>query len=119
MYDESSFYSVDRLIEFGMSMAIANQMTQSMNQTMQNMHIPGAGNPLQPAVPQVFYAMLDGNQAGPFSETEITRLIGEKKISSETYIWIPGMRDWKRAKDMPEIARLVALAPPEFKGGAA
>jgi hypothetical protein len=29
MYDEKSFYSIDRLVEFGMGLAVAQQMTQS------------------------------------------------------------------------------------------
>jgi hypothetical protein len=113
MYDENSFYSIDRLVEFGMSMAIAQQMVQSMNQTMAAMRIPGAGNPMiPPAPPRVYYAALDGKQAGPFSETEMARLINDKKLSKETRVWYPGLREWKTAENVPEILRLVALAPP-------
>jgi hypothetical protein len=116
MYDEKSFYSIDRLVEFGMSMAIAQQMTQSMNQTMQTMHIPGSGNPMQPPPQPVYYAVLDGKQAGPFSETELIRLITDKKLSKETYVWRPGLREWQTAENVPEILRLVALAPPPVGG---
>jgi hypothetical protein len=114
MYDENSFYSMDRLVEFGMSMAVAQQMVQSMNQTMQNMRVPGAGNPVNPAEPprRVYYAVLDGRPAGPFSETEIARLINDKKIGKETYIWYPGLPAWKTAENIPEILRLAALRPP-------
>jgi hypothetical protein len=116
MYDENSFYSIDRLVEFGMSMAIARQMVQSMNQTMADMRIPGAGNPM-PAPPQrMYYAVLDGKQAGPFSETEIVRLINDRKLSKETYVWHTGLREWKTAENVPEIVRLVALAPPPIGG---
>jgi hypothetical protein len=114
MYDENSFYSMDRLMEFGMGMAVARQMANTMNHAMQNMHIPGAGNPMNP--PQrperVYYAALDGKQAGPFSETELARLINDKKVSKETYVWHTGLRDWKTAENVPEILCLVALAPP-------
>jgi hypothetical protein len=123
MYDENSFYSIDRLVEFGMGMAVAQQMVQSMNQTMAAMHIPGAGNPMPPpaqpnaAMPhRVYYAVLDGKQAGPFSETELTRLINDKKLSKETYVWHTGLREWKTAENVPEIVRLVALAPPPIGG---
>jgi hypothetical protein len=118
MYDENSFYSIDRLVEFGMGMAIAQQMVQSMNYAVRNMQVPGAGNPMQSAVmlspPLVYYAVLDGKQAGPFSETEITRLINDKKIAKETYIWHTGLREWKTAENVPEILRLVALMPPDL-----
>jgi hypothetical protein len=120
MYDEHSFYSTGRLVEFGMSMAIAQQMVQSMNQTMAAMRIPGAGNPMpQTAQAQrVYYAVLEGKQAGPFSETEIARLINDKKVAKETYLWHTGLREWKTAENIPEILRLAAITPPPIGGTA-
>jgi len=119
MYDEHSFYSIDRLVEFGMTMAVSQQMVNSMNNMMTNMHIPGVMNPMrsgtQQQSPQIFYAMIDGKQSGPFSETECTRLIADKKIVKETYVWAPGMKDWQLAETTPSLLKLVALTPPEFK----
>jgi len=116
---ENNFYSIDRLIEFGMSMAISQQMVKSMNDMIANMRIPGSMNPMQSKTPlhetQVFYAMIDGKQAGPFSESELARLISEKKIMKETYVWMPGLKDWQLAENTPPVLRLVALSPPEFK----
>jgi hypothetical protein len=112
MYDEKSFYSIDRLIEFGMGMAVAQQMVQSMNQTMRDMHIPGAGNSMAPNPERLYYAVFEGKQAGPFSETEIARLINDKKVSKETLVWYPGLSNWKTAENIPEILKLVALTPP-------
>jgi hypothetical protein len=56
--------------------------------------------------------MIEGNQAGPFSEQELSRLIAEKKVVKETYIWKPGLPKWEIAEKLPEILKLVALAPP-------
>ena len=114
MYDERSFFSMDRLIEFGLGMGVAQQMVKTMNLTMQNMYIPGAGNPMQtPQKPEIIYfAMIDGKQAGPFSECEIARLINDKKVSKETYVWHTGLSEWKTAENIPAVLRLVALAPP-------
>jgi hypothetical protein len=117
---EINFYSIDRLVEFGMGMAVARQMVQSMNETMKNMYIPGVQNPmnqsLRPIPERVYYAVFDGKQAGPFSETEIAQLIAEKKLSKETYLWYPGLSAWKTAENIPEILRLVALTPPPIGG---
>lgn len=90
-----SFYSIDCLVEFGMGMAIARQMMNTMNHTMRNMYIPGAGNPPDhpPKLERIYYAVLDGKQAGPFSETELVRLVNDKKLSKETYVWRPGLHD--------------------------
>ncbi len=112
--NDDSFFSINRLVEFGMGIAVAQQMVNNMNSAMTNMHIPGSMNQMQTSTPQFYYAMIDGNQAGPFSEQELSRLISEKKIVKETYIWKPGLAKWEFAEKLPEILKLVALAPPPF-----
>jgi hypothetical protein len=116
---ENNFYSMDRLIEFGVSMAIARQMTQQMNEMVSHTRIPGAQNTLSPQrqIPErVYYAVFEGKQAGPFSETEIARLIADKKLTRETLIWHPELDTWRTAENIPEILRLVALTPPAIGG---
>lgn len=121
--DDKYFFSVDRLVEFGMSMAIAQQMVQTMNQTMQNMYIPGTMNPmqqpLQPAsmpqpLPQIFYAIIGSNTVGPLSEAEVIKLIASKQITKDTYVWKPGMSEWQTVEHTPDVLKLVLLAPPAF-----
>jgi hypothetical protein len=112
--NDDSFFSIERLLEFGMGMTVAQQMVNTMNSAMINMHVPGAMNPMQSAPQQFYYAIIEGNQAGPFSEQELSRLIAEKKVVKETYIWKPGLPKWEIAEKLPEILKLVALAPPPF-----
>ncbi|GHV88720.1 hypothetical protein AGMMS50267_10800 [Spirochaetia bacterium] len=115
----ASGFSAERLVEFGIGMSLANQFTRMMNQTMSEtmqqwpstMNAPGGVAPSR-----LYYVMLEGKQAGPFSETEIARLINDKKIVKETYVWHQGMKEWKPAQDVPEILRIIALAPPPFEG---
>ncbi len=113
--NEDSFFSINRLVEFGMSLAIAQQMVKTMNDAMSNMHIPGSMNPMQSTPQQFYYAIIEGKQAGPFSEQELSRLISEKKVFKETYVWKPGMPKWEIAEKLPEIIKLVALSPPPFQ----
>lgn len=118
--DNDSFFSMDRLIEFGMGLAVSQQMVQMMNQTMQNMHVPGAMNPMQnqqnntQSLPNIFYAVIDGNSVGPLSESEVIKLISNKQITKDTFVWRPGMTDWQKAESTPEVLKLVLLAPPTF-----
>lgn len=112
--DDSSFFSIDRLVEFGMGMAVAQQMVKTMNESMTNMYVPGAMNPMEKSEQKFFYAMIEGKQAGPFSEQELARLIAEKKVVKETYIWMPSLTNWKMAEQIPEVLKLVALTPPPF-----
>jgi hypothetical protein len=113
--NDDSFFSINRLVEFGMSLAVAQQMVQTINNAMTNMHVPGAMNPIQSSPQQFYYAMIEGNQAGPFSEQELSRLISEKKVVKETYIWKPGLVKWEIAEKLPEVLKLVALSPPPFQ----
>jgi hypothetical protein len=116
--NENGFYSVDRLLEFGMSAAIAQQMVKSMNDMMANMHIPGFMNFSRPFEQSnqnnIFYAIIDGKQEGPFSETEFARLITNKKVVKETYVWKPGMINWQLAETIPSVLQIVAVTPPKF-----
>lgn len=114
MNNEDSFYSINRLIEFGMSMAVAQQMVQTMNHAIAEMRVAGSMNNMQSGPQSMYYAMINGEQAGPFSEQEISRLITEKKIGKETFMWKPGLPQWQTAEHLPEILKLVALTPPPF-----
>lgn len=109
---DNGFYSMGKLVEFGMSMAIANQMVSTMNKSINQMEIPGAGKSMPSQTENVYYAILDGQQSGPYSLTELSRLITEKKVVKETYIWKPGMKQWTLAENIDEVLRLVALTPP-------
>ncbi len=112
--DNSAFGSIDRLIEFGVGMAIAQQMVQTMNHAMQNLHIAGTMNPMQTNVPNSYYVVVNEKQAGPFSESEMASMITQKKITNETYVWHQGMKNWEKAENIPSILRLVAMTPPPF-----
>ncbi|WHY78134.1 DUF4339 domain-containing protein [Neobacillus sp. WH10] len=60
----------------------------------------------------VYYAILVGKPEGPYSLTEFSQLIAEKKFVKETNIWKPGMRQWNLVENVDEVLRLVALSPP-------
>jgi hypothetical protein len=114
--NNDNFFSIDRLVEFGLGMAVAQQMVNSMNHTLQNTYIPGPMNPMSGGLkpPCAFFVILDDKQAGPFSEDEMTRLIAQGSIGKSTYVWKAGMANWERCESVPEVLRLVALCPPPF-----
>lgn len=97
-----------------MGIAMAQQMVKIMNESMQNMYIPGAMNPMQPAPSQVFYVILDDTQVGPLSESELSKLIAQQKVTKDTFAWMPGMQNWQVVEQIPNILKLVAIAPPPF-----
>lgn len=69
--DESSFCSIDRLVELGHALGVATQVANSMNASLQAMRIPGARNPMQPGQltedQPLFYAVLDDKSVGPLA----------------------------------------------------
>lgn len=108
--DENSFFSIDRLVDFGLSMTIANQMMQTMNTVMNNTQIPG----VMPSVPKVYYVAVDNQSVGPLNESELSQLISQKKVNKDTLAWMPGMQAWQPIEKVPAILKIVALTPPEL-----
>lgn len=114
--NDDNFFSIDRLVEFGLGIGVAQQMVKSMNHALQNTYLPGTMNPMSGAArsPGAFFVVIDGKQAGPFSEDELTRLIVAGSVGKMSYVWKAGMPNWECCENIPEVLRLVALCPPPF-----
>lgn len=110
--DNSSFFSIDRLIEFGLGMGIARQMVGMMNQSMQSMYVPGSIQSMPTSIAQTYFVAINGQQVGPLNDSELSQLISQKKITKDTLAWMPGMTGWKPIEQVPAILKLVALTPP-------
>ena len=110
--NEQSFFSIDRLVEFGLGMGIAQQMVGMMNQYMQSMYVPGSIQSMPKQMPQIYYVAIDGQQVGPLNDSELSSLITQKKVNKETLGWVPGMTGWKPVEQIPAILKVVALTPP-------
>jgi len=110
--DDSNFFSMDKLVEFGMGMAVAKQMAESMNASLAQMPIPEAGKVPDQSYKKVYFIAVDGKAEGSYSITEMTRLVGDGKIHKETYIWKLGMKVWDLAENVDGLLRFIALTPP-------
>jgi hypothetical protein len=116
MNNDNTFNSIERLMEFGMSMAIAKQMMQTMNHAMQNMTTPQFQNINVPLPkPVQFYALVNDIPQGPFTEQELSNHIFANLVSKETLVWLNGMPGWMQAQQVPEVAKLFSLMPPPIK----
>jgi hypothetical protein len=115
--NDSDFFSVDKLVEFGLSLAISQQMVASMNQSIKNAIVPGAMDTMQTnAATELFYFAIESQQAGPFSGRETIELLQQGKINKDTLAWKPGMNAWNKIAEIPEILKFVALTPPQLPG---
>lgn len=110
--NEDSFFSLDRLVEFGINMSMAQQMINVMNQSMKSMYIPGSIQSMPKAIPQIYYVAIDGNQVGPLNDGEITSLVSQKRIHKDTLAWMPGLPSWKPIEKIPDLLKIIALTPP-------
>ena len=110
--NDNNFFSIDRLVEFGMGMAMAQQMVGMMNQTMKQMYVPGSIQSIPAAQPVTFYLIINGQQIGPISESEFAQLITTKQVTKDTLAWMPGMLTWKPIEQIPAILKIIALTPP-------
>lgn len=113
----TDFSSIDRLIEFGMGMSLAQQMITTMNSAMNNMQVAGVnagttgqpGSSLPPYNHLQWYAVVNNRQAGPLNDTEILKLVKANDIEDNTLMWCPGMKGWQMACNIPEINKLIIL----------
>lgn len=110
--DNNSFFSIDRLVEFGMGMAMAQQMVGMMNQTMRQMYVPGSIQTMPAAQPVTFYVAVKGQQVGPISEREFSQLVTSKQVTKDTLAWMPGMAAWQPIEQIPAILKVIAVVPP-------
>jgi hypothetical protein len=58
-----------------------------------------------------FYAA-QGQQQGPFPESQFRSLIARGTVTSDTLVWTDGMAGWQRAGDIPGLAPGAASRPP-------
>jgi hypothetical protein len=113
--DESSFFSMDKLVEFGIGMAISRQMVETMNQTIANTQIAGTMNPHQNNNDvALYYFVLDGKSSGPFSIQETITLVQQKIITKDTLAWKPGFSAWIKIENDPLLLKYIALQPPQI-----
>lgn len=113
--DNNSFFSIDRLVEFGLGMGMAQQMIGMMNQYMQQMYVPGSIQSIPKPLPQMYYVAIEGQQVGPLNDSELSRLIAQKQVNKDSLAWMPGMAAWQPIEQIPAILKIVALTPPPLK----
>lgn len=110
--NNDSFFSIDRLVEFGMSMAMAQQMVRVMNESMQSMYVPGSIQSMPAARPRPLHVAVEGQAIGPLTDAEFSHLVAQRRVTPQSLVWMPGMVGWKPLEQVPEALRIVALAPP-------
>jgi membrane protease subunit (stomatin/prohibitin family) len=92
-------------IGLGMGAGLAGQMNQISGGL--NVNTP-------PPFPQLvsFHVVINNAQAGPFDLNQIQQLLTSGQITSESFVWKPGMANWQPLKTQPELAQIISNIPP-------
>lgn len=102
---------MSKMMEFGVGLAVAQQMVGTMNSVMSGMAVPK--EPLQPpAMSKVevkYYVLAGENVAGPFSETELVPLIQNGTLTAKSLVWKNGLTSWVTADSIPEVNKCLLL----------
>ena len=111
--NDNNFSALDRLMDFGLCLGMAQQMVKTMNTTMQTMQLPESSKPLQEK-PDEWFVAIEGKPQGPFSNNEIKALLLEQKITKDNLVWKCGFANWQKAENTPEILKLLIQLPPSL-----
>ena len=65
---------------------------------------------------KLWHVAVDGAATGPFSQAELALKASTGEITPETYLWTPGGPDWRRGRDVGELADLFSAPPPPPAG---
>jgi hypothetical protein len=97
----------------GAGFAMASQMGQAMGQlgAPQPPAPPAGGPPPLPGA-ATFYVAINGQQQGPFGLDALREKAQQGQIARGTLVWKNGMSSWAALESVPELAPLVANAPP-------
>lgn len=102
------------MIGIGMGANMAGMMG-GMNANA-NQHAPanaGPGTPPPiPGAPAPFFIAINGQQAGPFEASLLPSKVRSGELKPETLVWRQGMAAWAPAKDVAELAGVLASMPP-------
>lgn len=94
----------------GMGFGMAQQMAQSMNPQQQQQQA-GAMPPPLPNTVQ-FFAVVNGQQAGPYNDATLRQMIQMGSIKQDTMMWKQGMSQWTAASQIPELISMFGAVPP-------
>lgn len=107
MEDSSSF--IEKMLELGIGMSMIKQVPDIMSGCLPSQK-SDQGQTQPPLVQSLTYLVVDGTQAGPFSNDELVRLIQNDMLKKDTLVWKEGLPNWVAASNVPEINKLFVVA---------
>ncbi|MCC6320135.1 MAG: SPFH domain-containing protein [Phycisphaerales bacterium] len=104
------------VMAMGMGGVMAGTMGAAMAGGGPAMAGPGAPPPIPSAAP--LFIAVEGRQHGPFELSMVAMKARSGELTGDTLVWRQGMDAWKKAREVPELAAMIAppSMPPPLPG---
>jgi len=99
-----------------MGMMLGTQMAGGLSNTL--IQPQNASAQMPPPIPgqSLYFAVIAGQQTGPFNMAQLQEMVNKSEISKETLLWKQGMSAWEKADAIPELINLWGCVPPPIPG---
>ena len=107
---------IEKLMELGIGMTMVKQIPDMMNGTLfqHNNITKSAPSHTPPSLNKYtdlkVYIAINGQQAGPFNDSELKLLADKRILTGDVLVWKPSMEQWTPAKYVPEVNKYILLA---------
>lgn len=93
----------------GIGLVMAQQMAEQFGGGMAS---GGSAGP--PPLPgqQTFHVAVNGQQAGPYSVSQLQQAVVSGQVTGQTLVWSAGMAEWTPAGQVPGLSDLFSAPPP-------
>lgn len=112
MTHDNDFPAIDKLMEFGLGMALAQQMVKTMNMALSDTVVSGSPQAYRSTDQQQFYVVVDNAVGGPWSRQQVQAAILSGRLGRDSYVWTPGMNQWSRMGDVGYFTTAMPVQPP-------
>ena len=103
------FINIVRFNPFGIGFIVVGAYLYQISENEIINKLPRLNNITPPAFNRHYYFIVKNNeQLGPFTITELQKL----KITDDTKVWREGLNEWKIAKDILELQKIIVKSPP-------
>ncbi len=94
----------------GIGGSFGNQMGNIGNQM--NVNQQGMQAPPPPPPPAAYHVLINNVQQGPFGIQQLQAAIQQGQLTAGTLVWKPGMAQWAKAGEQPDLAGFFNATPP-------
>lgn len=91
--------------------AVGGSMANMMGNMMQGVNQPQPPTPPAGTIAE-WHISDNGQQAGPYTLSQLSQLIANGSMNRMTYVWKAGMAGWEQAANVPAMASLFGAVPP-------